>query len=451
VADLRDPIQREDWETVRAALAGMHPADIAAAIAQAPESAHPRLFALLDDDVKPDVLAQLGSETTDDLLESLSDTELSNLAGEMSPDDAADVLAELPDKRADGVLNLMDREESDDVRMLLAYDEDSAGGIMTTDVVSMKAEQTVGEALDAVAHMDADEKFYFANVVDPAGRMLGYVDVWELLRERDRGRRLGDLIHRDFCAATVDMDQEQVANLMRKYDLDVIPVLDAGGVLVGRITGDDIMDVIEKEASEDILRLAGSDNADLESRSVLKSCLVRLPWLFITLMGGFLTSLILRRFHARIADMLVLAAFVPVVLAMGGNTGIQSSTLVVRRLALGDDLPRTLSALLSREILTGALMGALCGGVIGLWAHVVIAQAPQAVLLPPWRLALVVASALFAAMTFAAAFGALVPVLLDRCRVDPAVASGPFITIANDISALLIYFGVTLLMVRHLA
>ncbi|MFC1453446.1 magnesium transporter [Verrucomicrobiota bacterium] len=285
---------------------------------------------------------------------------------------------------------------------------------------------------------------------DVGGRLVGYIDIWELLRERDRDKPLGELVHRDFVAATVDMDQEEVAQLMNKYDLTVIPVVDADGGLVGRVTADDVMEVMEEEASEDIFRLAGSDDADLETESPFKSCAVRLPWLLVTLAGGAVTSLILRRFHEHITGVLILGAFVPVVLAMGGNTGIQSSTLVVRSLALGDQKTRGIMRLLGREIAVGALMGLICGALIGCWAHFMVARGPAPPFIAPALLAGVVSLALFAAMTFAAVFGAFVPIVLNRMRVDPAVASGPFITITNDIMALLLYFAVTFLLMHKL-
>ncbi len=250
-----------------------------------------------------------------------------------------------------------------------------------------------------------------------------------------------------FIAAEVSMDQEEVANLMGKYDLDVIPVVDETGVLVGRITSDDVMDVIEAEASEDIFRLAGSNDTELESTGLIRSCAARLPWLIITLLGGCITSVILNVFHERIHDIFLLAAFVPIVLAMGGNAGIQSSTLVVRSLALGHIQRGSMREMLGREILTGGLMGLICGALLGLWALLMVKLGPTGSGPAALSVALVVGIALFAAMTFAALFGAFVPTLLARLRVDPAVASGPFVTITNDIAALLIYYGITVLLI----
>jgi len=437
-------IREDAWERVADVIGELHPADIADVIERSPRSDQERVFSLLKDEVKPHVLAELEDVAEAEVVESLSNSELSDIVEEMAPDDAADVLADLDEERSQEVLELMEEEESEDVRRLLKYEEDTAGGIMTTDVVAMHENQTVAEALEAIAYLDTGEEFLYANIVDENGVMTGYASVWELLRERNKGRRLGELAHRKFAAAKVDMDQEEVAYLMGQYDLNVMPVVDEQGTLVGRITADDVIDVIEEEASEDIFRLAGSDDAELESASPARSCAVRLPWLLITLGGGFLTSFILEQYHARITDMLILAAFVPIVLAMGGNTGIQSSTLIVRSIALGELKNRNVLKLLLREIATGAIMGCICGLVIGIWAHFLISKNPEFnPALSIMELASVVAVALFSAMTFAAVFGAFVPIVLHRAKIDPAVASGPFITITNDISALLIYFAVT--------
>ena len=440
-------VHEEAWEDVAADLHGRHPVDIADIIQRAPHNSRRKLFSLLNEAAKPDVLAELQSAAIPDVLELVSDTELSHIVEEMTPDDAADVLSDLPEERSEQVLELMEDEESEEVRKLLEYDEDTAGGIMTPEVVAMAADQTVEEALQAIAYVETKEPFFHANIVDGDGRLVGHVDIWDLLRQRDRARPIGELLHDDTIAATVDMDQEEVAHLMNKYSLAVVPVIDADGRLVGRVTSDDVIDVIEEEASEDIFRLAGSDDAELETRSALHSCRVRLPWLFMTLLGGFVTSLILRHFLNHVSGLLVLAAFVPIVLAMGGNTGIQSSTLIVRRIALGGIKRKNIPRLLLREVATGAMMGVICGLLIGVWAHF-IATPLTGGLASPLHLASVVTLALFSAMTFAAVFGALVPILLDRFKIDPAVASGPFITITNDISALLIYFAVTSLLLN---
>ena len=444
-------IKGELWDQIPKFFRELHPADIAEIINHAPASAHNRLFELLDDDIKPDVLAELDDQAEADILEELTDEEISDIVEEMAPDDAADVLGELEEERSEEILELMEDEESEEVRGLLQYDEDTAGGIMTTDFVAVPAATTAAEAIEYLGSLDLDEPIYNLYVVDGEGRLAGWVQLWELLRHSNRNKPLSELAEKETICVRTDTDQEEVARLASKYDLSSLPVVDRQGRLVGRITVDDIMDVIEEEASEDIFKLAGSSDAELEDTSPLQACKARLPWLFVTLGTGFITSLILKSFMQQLntAEIVALSFFVPIIMAMGGNTGIQSSTLIIRGIALGASHTRQILKILTHEIVTGATMGILCGSTIGLWARFVISHGNDTAVAPGY-LALTVGVALFSAMTFAAVFGAVVPVVLNHFKIDPAVASGPFVSASNDIFALLIYYGTTLLMVGML-
>lgn len=445
-------IHDEKWTSVAKEFANCHPADIADIIDSAPRDEWDHLFSLLSDNVKSEVLTELEPRAESEVLDSLSNAEISKLVEEMAPDDAADVLADLPKDRIAVVLSLLPREESKDLRQLMSFDEDSAGGIMTTEVVSMLKDQTVEEAIKAIAYIETTEPFVYAYIVDDNDQLTGYVGIWELLREKDHKKPLLTLCHTDYVAVNVNDDQEDVARIMSQYDINIIPVVDNANKLIGRVTADDVIDVIQEEASEDIFRLAGSDDSELESNSTIKSCIVRLPWLLVTLFGGCITSIILQRFHAHIHNIIILGAFVPILLAMGGSTGIQSSTLVVRTIAVRGIEGRSIFRLLIREIMIGALMGCICGLIIGGWADFMASRdASFFTMFPAWQLSIAVGAALFAGMTFAALFGAFVPIVLNRIGIDPAVASGPFITITNDVAALLIYFGVTYTIFEWLA
>jgi magnesium transporter len=442
-------IRGELWEKLLPLLDELHPADIADVIEDAPDEIQSRIFELLDDETKADVLSELDDSTEADILEELTAEEISELAEEMAPDDAADMLAELDDERSKEVLELMEDEDSEEVRGLLRYEEDTAGGLMTTDFVALRSSKTAQEALDHIGSLELDEPVYSAYITDAGDKLLGHVQLWQLIKAENRAKTLGELAESDLFSTHPDTDQEAVAQTMSKYDLSSLPVIDRSGKLVGRITIDDMIDVMEEEASEDIFKLAGSDDAELEDPSPFSSCKARLPWLLITLASGFVTSMILKGFMQRITAMEVLALsfFVPIVMGMGGNTGIQSSTLIIRGLALGSFNPKTLHRLLARELATGMLMGLICGSVIGIWARFVISGNTA---FHPEFLALSVGIALCSAMMFAAIFGAAVPLILNRVRIDPAVASGPFVSASNDIFALLIYYGVTFLMISSL-
>lgn len=441
-------IKGELWEQIPRFFEDLHPADIAEIINHAPTSSHNKLFELIGDDIKPDVLAELDDQVEADILEELTAEEISDIVEEMAPDDAADVLGELADGQREDILGLMEDEESEEVRELLQYEEDTAGGIMTTDFISVRADMTAQEAIDTIGTDDLDEPVYYAYVVDREGRLTGRVQIWAMLRKGNRAKTMEELEDKDIIFVHTDTDQEEVARLASKYDLSSMPVLDWQNKLVGRITVDDIMDVMEEEASEDIFKLAGSSESELDDTSPLHACRARLPWLLITLMTGFVTSLILSSFdeHLKLTGVGVLIAFVPIIMGMGGNTGIQSSTLIVRGIALGASHSKRILRIITHEVITGAIMGLICATVIGLWAHFLIARQGLEIIAPAY-LALTIGLALFSAMAFAAVFGALVPVLLNRMKVDPAVASGPFVTSSNDIFALLIYYGVTLIMI----
>lgn len=441
---ISDLARRGKWDEVSLMCEGQHPADLAEVIHEAPESQQGDLFDSIPEDLKPDVMAELAPDLGAELLESMSHEEASEIVEEMEPDDAADVLGDLDEAQSNLILQHMDAEESDDVRNLLRYEEDTAGGIMTTSLLTFPATFTVEEAISQLALVDRDEPFYSVYIVDENERLVGHITLWDLVRHQHRAERLGDFVQRDPMAAQTDMDQEEVARLMLKYDLTSLPVVDADHRLVGRITVDDVMDVMEEEASEDMMRMAGTTGEALSHTTPLQASRIRLPWLLITLFTGFATSFLFRSFVDSLAEVLVLSFFIPIVLAMGGNTGIQSSTLIIRSIALGNLEGGGLVRMLIREVLVATMMGLICGIIIAGWAMFLVHLTPsiENTFSAPF-LGFVVGLSLMIAMMFAAIFGAITPILLDRFDIDPAVASGPFVTSSNDIFALLIYYGVS--------
>ena len=437
-------IDQELWGQAAAEIASLEPADIAEFISHYNRDVIEALFKVLPESIKPDVLAELDPEIAAEITESMTSGEISDLFEEMEPDDAADVLGELDKAISSQVIEQMDEEEAEDVRRLMTYPEDSAGGIMTTDLVQMYGTQTVLEALDAIAEREDETHIYQIYVVDAEHRLVGTVTIWDLLRQHNRGVKLAEIMDHEFFSVRSDMDQEEVARTIAKYSLSVIPVVDSQGVLLGRVTHDDVLHVIKEEAEEDIFRLAGSDDDELGNSSILRSCAIRLPWLAITLLGGVVTSTLLNLYAKHFSALVILAAFIPNVMAMGGNTGLQSSVLLIREIAAGPARRHAMGKLLFHEVRTGALMGLVCGIGIFIWAVALMKLSPpESMPCSPFYLAAVIGLSLFAAMSFAAGFGAVVPILLDRVKIDPAVASGPFISVMNDISALLIYYAIS--------
>ncbi len=459
-ARLDELVEKGLWGQISAEFADQEPADIAEMLSHFPEEKLPSVFKAVPDDLKPDVLAELPTDIAAGLAAAIPASAAADIVNEMAPDDAADVLGELDDKEVSSkIIEGMDDENAADVSRLMTYPEDSAGGIMTTDLVEVGPGMTVREALDAVASGDADdEHVYQVFVVDGDRKLLGTVFLQELLRHKgDPETPLSAVMDEETHAVRSDSDQQEVAEIMAKYDLPVVPVVDSDGRLLGRITHDDATDIIKEEAEEDILSLAGAADEEVGNISAWRSCWYRLPWLFITLLGGVVTASIMSSFNAAFGAVIVLAAFIPNVMGMGGNTGLQSSVLMIREIASGTSRRHSLWRLFMHELRTGALMGAICG--LGIFASALAilfatpagragaaAVAENAGLpgLAPFAVAGTAGLALFCAMTFAAGFGAVVPIVLDRCKIDTAVASGPFISVMDDISALLIYYGVSI-------
>ena len=286
---------------------------------------------------------------------------------------------------------------------------DTAGGIMTTDFVAVPARMTAAEAIEHIGTLELDEPLYHLYVVDHEGRLAGWIQLWELLKKGNHTQTLEELAEKETISVHTDADQEEVARLATKYDLSSLPVLDWKNKLVGRITIDDILDVIEEEASEDIFKLAGSDDLELENNSPVHAFKTRLPWLMVTLFAGSVSSLILQRFIE--GQVVALSFFVPIIMAMGGNTGIQSSTLIIRGLSVGSFDGKGLLKLLKRELLTGTMLGIVCGLIIGVIANFMIGSESS---IPAIYLAFTVGVSLFCAMMFAAVFGAFAPLLLNR-------------------------------------
>jgi len=434
-------IEGELWDQIPSFLNDLHPADIAEIINRSSEGIQNILFELVDKKIKPDVMAALDHQAELDVLEELTDEEISDIVEEMAPDDAADLLGDLEDEQREEILELMEEEDSEDVRELLKYEQDTAGGIMTSDFIAVKAQMTASEALSFIGSQDIEESVYSIYVVSSDGKLKGYIQLWELLKTNNCDKTLSELALKDTISVQTDTDQEEVARIASKYDLSSLPVLNNDGILVGRITVDDILDVIEEEASEDIFKLAGSNESELEYDSAIHACKARLPWLMITLIAGLISTIILKQFMIKFEDILMLSFFVPVIMAMAGNTGIQSSTLIVRSLALKTIDEDGVSKLLLRELSAGALMGLISGILAGIWSSFIGGNDS---VIPSLYLAVTVGISLFSAMMFAAVFGAFAPLFLNKIKADPAVASGPFVTASNDILALLIYYGVAI-------
>ncbi len=410
-----------------------HPADLAAIYAALNDLEQGRFFQTLKQSkIIGDVLAQMDPVSQQELIDSIDDEELAEIIEAMDSDDAADILSLLDETIRERILTVMNEEDSEDIGKLLDYPEDSAGGIMTTSFFALPETMSAKEAVEAIQGDEEAETAFYLYVVDEADRLSGVVSLRRLITCPPT-TPLRKIMATDVINVDVHTDQEDVAKVVSKYDLLAIPVVDDSKHLAGIITVDDVLDVLREEATEDIYKMAGTSQEELlHGNRVMPIFRLRIPWLAVNLIGGVLTGSILWWFRATVEEIIALVSFIPVITGMGGNVGTQSSAILVRAFATGRVDFDTLSSHLWKEIRVGFLLGVSCGAMVGLAAII-------------WHgdpyLGAVVGVSMMVAMTVAAVMGVVTPSVFRRLQIDPAVASGPFVTTANDITGIFIYLG----------
>lgn len=389
-----------------------------------------RILNVLDHDAAGTVLTDTTASIRAELVEELEPERLARIAEALPADEAADLIGELEVEESEEVLHHISTEDEEVLRKLLTYPEDTAGGIMNPEVVALQPAATVDDAIRYLRSADEDTITAAVYVIDELKRLLGFVRLRRLVTARPAAR-LGDIMSTDVISVSVDTDQEEVADLVDKYDFMAIPVVDGDQRLMGAVTVDDVLGVIEEEATEDIYKMAGSSAEEEGSESILHIARYRLPWLLVCLAGTQLSSFVLLLASHRVNLYEQMSVFTAAIMAMAGNTSLQSSTTTVRRLAL-DTLPRSrfLRHIL-REVAVALLMGLVCGGVASLLALLFHNN-------PLIGLALGLAMAI--GMSAASLLGTAMPLVLDLLDIDPAVASGPLVSTINDSLALTVYF-----------
>ena len=437
--DIRDLIRQHARGYVANLLADLHPADVAELLEKLSKKERDYLFKLLDKDVASEVILEVEDASREMLLEGMDKERISEIVDEMDSDDAADIVGELPAEIAEAVLDSIDKEDSDEVKKLLRYPEESAGGIMALEFVAVCQDATVAEAIEQIRKAaEKIEEIYNVYVVDGHGLLTGTLSLKQLIISLP-DTKIRQIMETEVISVTTDMDQEDVANIFGKYDIVAVPVVDRTGRLVGRITIDDIVDVIEDEVSEDFSRMVGTDDEEIGETSAIKVAGWRLPWIITSLFGGIISGTIISHFKETLGPLLALAFFIPVITAMGGNIGLQSSSMTVRGLATGEISTHRIGRRVWRELRIGVLMGLICGGMVGVVAFLWLKNE---------LLGLIVGGAMFCAITVAASMGIMIPFFFNKLKVDPALASGPFVTMSNDITGLAIYFGLAALLMK---
>lgn len=430
LSSIRELIEKKNQGALLNLLIDLHPADIADLLTDLKKDERKYLFPLLPTEKASAVLTELDPPIVDQILEDVSEQRLSTLVDKMDSDDAADIISELPDDVAQSVLEQIPDEISEDVKELLLYDEDTAGGIMALEFVSVKNKSTVNQTIKAIRRVRKKLKtVHTIWVTDDDDKLLGSVSLTDLVLAKGKAL-ISKILNKDIKYVYTDMDQEEVAIFFRKYDLVALPVVNSSHQLVGQITIDDIIDVVEEEASEDISLFAGASDEELQEDSFLKISWVRLPWLMVAFVGQLIAAIIIQQFEGTLVQIIALTFFMPVIMAMGGNSGIQSSIIVIRGLATGEISVESTWRRFFREfrvsLFIGFIFGVIMLLVVGLW-------------LGNYMMGLIIGFALNLVILQATLFGGLIPFLLKRADIDPALASGPFITTFNDILGLLIY------------
>jgi magnesium transporter len=416
----------------------LHPADSADVLEELSPIERAELVDDLDPPIGADVLIELDDSERADVARRLDAGSLSDLLDEMAPDDAADVLGDLPQGQIEAALaGMEDNEQQAEVRELLTHDEDSAGGVMSPHVLTFQQDATVGETLAFLRRTKPDEETtYYLFVTDAAERLIGTVSLRQLVIA-EPSTPLRAIMNDKLITAHVDDDQETVARMLARYDLLALPIVDDDQRLVGVVTADDVIDVLEEEATEDIYHLANLQADEDVYDSVWRSSRRRLTWLFINLPTALLAGWVVSRFDRTIAAVPAMAAFLPIIGGQGGNAGIQTLTLVVRSLSLGDITLRDSWRTIVHELLIGVVNGLIFGlgvGIIGvLWQGSPV-------------LGLIVGGAMLLNLIVAALAGALVPLGLRLINVDPALASGVVVTTVTDVIGFFCLLGLATLL-----
>lgn len=393
-----------------------------------------KLFELIDDVEKKGILfSELDEATFLAFVEQMNVDDIVPVLEAMPSDDVADLLGQLRDEKSDAILKKMKREGQEEVENLLKYGDDTAGGIMVPDFIALREDATAGEAIKMFQkdYKDVEMPFYLY-VVDEYGKLVGVSSLRQLVVVSP-DTPLKAFMSTDVFSVRTDTDQEEVAKLVARYDILAVPVVDDTNTLMGIITVDDVIDIIKEEATEDILKMAGVGTEFIESKSILKNTRIRMPWLLASCFGGLAATFIIGEFEESLKQVSALAAFIPVIMGMGGNIGTQSSTIVVRGISTGFLDVREIWSVVFKELSIGLLLGLVYGTLIGVVAQFRFSGA---------KLALAVGSAVICSMSVAALVGSLVPMVFARMNVDPAVATGPFVTTSIDIIAVFFYFQI---------
>jgi magnesium transporter len=432
ISNLKEQIELNDEISVADLVSNLHPADIADIFDELNIEEAKYVYQRVDTEKGADILIELEDDTRERFLKALSGEEIATqFIKEMDSDDAADVIGELPEQRQEEILqHIEDVEQAGEIVDLLGYDEDTAGGLMAKELIKVNINWNIPTCIREMRKQAADvDEVYYVYVVDDDDVLYGLLSLKRLLLASPKAR-IKNIYTADIISVKTDTHREEVANIMEKYDLVALPVLDSINRLMGRITIDDVVDVIREEAERDYQLASGiaedvepSDNALLLTRA-------RIPWLFIGLIGGVVAAIVLSRYENDLGMYPEMAFFIPLIAAMGGNVGVQSSAIIVQGIAANTIGIESTGRKLFKELTVAVIHGTVLSAIM--LGYNLIFQESLA-------LTATVSISLFSVILFASLFGTFIPLILDRFKIDPALATGPFITTLNDIVGLAIY------------
>ena len=429
--EIIDKIDRQEFELLKNELSELHNVDIAELIEELDDKYGKILFELFEDETSAEILVELDEESREAVLEDLSSQEIAeDLIEKLDSDDAADIIADLPSEiKVEVLSHIEDIEHASDIVDLLSYPENTAGGLMAKELIKVNEKWAVLRCVREMRKQAEEvDKVYTIYVVDDDDVLLGTLSLKKLLLSPEK-TFIKNIYNEKIFSVKANSDDEEVANIMEKYDLVVLPVVDDLNRLIGRITIDDVVDVMKEEAMEDYNKASGISEQVDASDNIITLTRARLPWLLIGLIGGIMGAEVIGIFD--IENNIELAFFTPLIAAMGGNVGVQSAAIIVQGLASNNLGMDSLAQRLIKELGVALLNGIICSGLIMIITSLIGY---------PNSISFTVSISLMAVIIFAALFGTFIPLVLDKYKIDPALATGPFITTVNDVLGLFIYF-----------
>ncbi|MEQ6375516.1 magnesium transporter [Bacillaceae bacterium S4-13-58] len=439
--NLQDALLNDQMNQFREAFLEMHPYDQAKIFAEQPEEIRFQIYAYLSPTEMAKMVEHLDYAEVEPYISEMDPRYAASILAEMSTDDAVDILNTLEKNKVASFLTIMNKQASAEIKDLLHYEEKTAGSIMTTEFVVIHENQTVREAMIHLRKEAPDaETIYYIYVISEKKKLVGVISLRDLIiAEEDTS--IGDIMSERVVSVPVGENQEDIARMMRDYDFLAVPVIDFQGHLLGIITVDDIMDVMEEEANEDYSRLAAVGDMGRPDQNALGAAKKRLPWLIILLFLGMLTASLISRFEQTLDQVAVLSIFIPLIAGMAGNTGTQALAVAIRGISTGEAEKEGKRKIVIREAGTGIITGLICGILIALLVYL-------------WKgdftLGILVGLSIMATLFVATIAGAMVPLIMHKLKIDPAVASGPFITTINDLLSILIYLGLATVFIQSL-